>query len=155
MWPATSKFDIMKTLSEFLKGKLDAMEGERSDHIKSISSESNISETTVEKILDGDIKSPELKNLRGFARTFSISMVSIIKAANEGGCEYEMTSEEKRFDKGTKFLAKDHASLHEDEDEEEDDKEEDEDDDKSEHEDDEDEDEEEDKEEDEEEEGKE
>jgi len=81
-------------LGAFLNRRINSMAGddagERAAIIGRMARAARVSVSTVNQILSGSIDCPPLARLRGFARALSVSIGSIVTAAERDGCEYDI-----------------------------------------------------------------
>jgi HK97 family phage prohead protease len=83
---------IVETRGDSLAAFLNRQIGDGDDRdakIARMASAAGISVSTVGQILRGEIECPPIARLRGFARALSVSLDSIVGAAERDGCSYE------------------------------------------------------------------
>ena len=86
--PFTRGSKLASRLSSIIDSKVTDSRP-RSDIIAAIASAAGISESTVNQILNGSINCPPRERLSGFASALSVSLSSLITAAEGDGCNYE------------------------------------------------------------------
>lgn len=80
------------SLASFLNGRIDELvddDTSRADIVARMAREADISESTVNQILQADIDCPPLARLEGFARALDVSVGAVVGAAEDDGCEYD------------------------------------------------------------------
>jgi hypothetical protein len=78
---------LASRLSSIIDGKVTDSRP-RSEIIAAMASAAGISESTVNQILNGGIDCPPRERLSGFAEALSVSLSSLISAAESDGCTY-------------------------------------------------------------------
>ena len=79
-------------LARLLNSLIDGRDEPRDDVIERMASAAQITSSTVNQILRGEIECPPVDRLSGFARVLDVSTQRLRSAAERDGCNYEPPS---------------------------------------------------------------